>query len=551
MPTILESPRPAAPRPRPGKAPVKQAGSTKLLELHRLYKRQGVKEHVWRNLWDSKVQPRPGTFDLAVRKRKADFGLSYGLALKGNIKAMIGLTLDPSAQIMLRAAPFSNQVSTCGHCSKVCYSSTYSDVAVRALPSDGIFIGHCCYSGDNARYVQSAIQGGLVQRAYAVALITGENTQDMINSRWANFRRHAFESNGVYYSREEYQRRFGEDPLANMSINPRGAYGMSNPFNPSHERVIADYHSSCQELQALPSPHFDRMKRPLLIGIELEMEVGAGGSQHVPAARALKKLFNGDRGQTRYALFEKDGSVSAGFEMVTAWTGLDTHEKILSQLTSVEGEKIKKDYKLRSHDTSTCGLHVTIDRADMNKLHQGKFVVFFNHPSNRPLIETICRRYAEGYCRVKPEEFRRVSQVQHNTGGDRYEIVNFTKANVIEFRGPKGTLRFQTIMATMEFIRMAWLFTEQAAANRLSIAAFLDFVWRRENSFETRYLRDYMVERKIAKPDVKPVIDISKPMPGAESGAEQGEAKQQRRLTLTESLADAVAGGFLVVQADV
>lgn len=314
------------------------------------------------------------------------------------------------------------------------------------------------------------------------------------------------------------------------------AYNVNSVFNPRQPCAISVYHKSKEYIRQLPSPAYDRLPVPLRVGFEIEMETnysmveGYTERDRVKAARQIKHLLNGERGEEHYCLIETDGSVTRGFEVVTAWSGLDTHERILSRFNSDEFKTIIAQHGLKSHDTTTCGLHVTIDRGDMSQLHKSKMVVFMNHPKNRELIEMVCRRYATGYCKIKAGkdsgvDYTKVGRVQYQMDRyhERYDILNFTNPNVIEFRGPKGTLRFETIMATAEFIRMVWQFTNVASAGGLTTPAFLDFVWRPANAAETKYLRPYLIERKVA----------------------QAELASTGRLTKTEAIAEAMAMGFI------
>lgn len=90
----------------------------------------------------------------------------------------------------------------------------------------------------------------------------------------------------------------------------------------------------------------------------------------------------------RYAAFEKDGSVSNGFEMVTGWTGLDVHRRQLAALSTVPS----MTRGCISHNSSRCGLHVHVSKAGMTPLHALKLFYWVNAYDNRDFMERIARR---------------------------------------------------------------------------------------------------------------------------------------------------------------
>lgn len=391
------------------------------------------------------------------------------------------------------------------------------------------------------RYIHSPLMGFHIPRNDMVPVITGPNQSSPVTMRYLRLNDMVVEFRGQRYSRAYYETI--QDSLRGLpQPYPEGG----NPFNPK-DVPIGEYHSSKRYVERLPSPVFDKIKPSLLIGIELEIELSQDsrwmkakmeiGAWRIKCAQALKGLLNGPNGEEHYALIESDGSISYGFEVVTGWTGLDTHERILQVMKSKAFDDLVKKYGMKSHDTTTCGLHVTIDRAGMSLLHMGKFQVFLNAPTNTMFLDKICRRSAQRYAKKKHDKFATAACALPgrlaNYDADRYEIAN-TSGNpfAIEFRGPRGTLKFESIMASMEFIRLVWLFTKDASIQDLNELCFTDFVWRREHAFESKYLRPYMVERGVAAED-------------------HMEIPTTRRLSIQESLADASTMGFIVNKQDI
>jgi hypothetical protein len=262
---------------------------------------------------------------------------------------------------------------------------------------------------------------------------------------------------------------------------------------------IGSYHSSKRILGHIPSA-FDKHKKPIYLGLELEMEIKDDYSRNDKAEQLLDAVGMAqiDGKNYRYALCEGDGSLNYGFEMVTGYTGLDTHAKQL--------EFFKTPFRgAKSHDTRTCGLHVHICKSDMTMLHCAKMILFVNESANQKLIRAIARRDGASYCKIlnkkasyewlkNAKDGSKASRIQR-LNNDRYEALNFQNEKTIEFRIFKGTLKYESIMASLEFTYATWHFCKDTGSNDLTIDNFLDFISEPENKRHTRFLRAYLKEK--------------------------------------------------------
>jgi hypothetical protein len=505
-----------------------------------------------------------GTLSQAMRAQRAKvrvelkaFGDALRKAVKSNSpEALIGVRFPKQDLFQLNTilancgkGGWARILTPCAHCHNIAALNLANSVH-----STGVrcFVGACCISN----YVFSSIEGMLIPIAQAVRVYNAPGLFNMCSQRHAarNFR---MMENGQYLSGD-----YAGVIAFNLGRAARDQWKVfndpaTNPFRPDYGQPILDYHHSKAFLHRMPSPMFDKRAIPLCIGFELEMEADiTRASQDVQGSGSayqrwlgtcttkLKKLFNGDDGTKQYCLFERDGSVARGFEMVTNWTGLDTHEKFVELFASKQFKKIKDKYGLRSHDAGTCGLHVTVDRHQMSTLHAGKFAEFVNAPQNKPALEAFCRRDLNRYANANADKYGHglvnaaKSVFNANTGGsngrDRYELANFTNQYGVEFRLPRGTLRYESIMATLEMVRMLWFFTQTASNGNLTWPQFTDFVWKPENTGETRYMREYMLVKKLTQPYFTP--------------RELVVINTKRRFNIQESLADALAMGFIAAK---
>jgi hypothetical protein len=258
---------------------------------------------------------------------------------------------------------------------------------------------------------------------------------------------------------------------------------------------IGSYHSSKRQLGHIPSS-FDNRTPRVLLGMELEMECKDGDHDKDERAGHLLDSLGRYRNY-QYALCEEDGSLDEGFEMVTGYTGLDVHKTQL--------QFFKHSFSgMSSHNTSTCGLHVHICKSNMSTLHGAKMVFFINDTNNYSLIKAIARRDNTSYAQIKDKKSNtswlkdavkrtkdKTSQLR-GLNTDRYEALNFNNEKTIEFRLFKGTLKYETIMACLEFTYATWHFCKDASIDQLTTEDFIKFICKPENKADTRFLRIYL-----------------------------------------------------------
>lgn len=248
--------------------------------------------------------------------------------------------------------------------------------------------------------------------------------------------------------------------------------------------VLRRYHSSKHDnaFRLVHSAWSQENER--YFGIELEVECRKGRPyQH--AERLNEVLNDGTLGQR--CMFEEDGSLSNGFEIITQPMGLDTHYQFWEWLN------VKQNIAdLRSHDTSTCGLHIHVNRNNINTMQLNKLAVFVHAPDNSNLIRAIARRYGVGYASMHTKKLGTAHR--ESRSDPRYEAINMTGRNTIEFRLFKGTLKMQSLLAALEFTNALLRFTAPAseAGFILTASKFLDYINSSEVKQDTRNLRTYL-----------------------------------------------------------
>lgn len=219
----------------------------------------------------------------------------------------------------------------------------------------------------------------------------------------------------------------------------------------------ACYHSSrvIQDYSYKPSPIFYG-KGGRFFGVELEMDEGGEDNEN-----AIELLSIANRlGELAYC--KHDGSLMNGFELVTHPMTLDFHR---SQMPWKEILHRAVSLGYRSHQAQTCGLHIHVNRTTFGRSEEMQDaciarVLYFFEKHWEELLKFSRRtprqleRWAARYgLRDQPCEIldhaKKGYQYDHN---GRYTCVNLQNHNTIEFRIFRGTLKFNTLIATLQLV---------------------------------------------------------------------------------------------------
>ena len=257
-----------------------------------------------------------------------------------------------------------------------------------------------------------------------------------------------------------------------------------HPQNRGREpELIGNYHSSKGNFYLQHDEWTKTNSR--WFGVELEV-MHQDGEVH-KAAKAIHEVVNNNGDEAllgKRMFFERDGSLgSSGFEMITQPMSLPAQRKTWEFLKDKSNIHL-----LRSHKTNNCGLHVHVSRTGLTKLQIAKLVTFINDPLHEDFIRAIARRYQNGFCNIKPKKIGTAAQ-----SNDRYEAVNLTPRATIEFRLFKGTLKYESLIAAIEFTHALIEFCKptQTSITDLTTDAFMRFM-EQKIPHETEFVRPYI-----------------------------------------------------------
>ena len=226
------------------------------------------------------------------------------------------------------------------------------------------------------------------------------------------------------------------------------------------QRVIHDYYYK-------PEPIF-RGNGSRFFGVELEVD-DAGESN----SNAAKILNTANSGEERVYI-KHDGSLNQGFKIVSHPMTLDYH---LREMPWAEVLNEAKRMGYRSHQSGSCGLHVHLNRTAFGstEMEQDEVIariLYFFEKHWEELLKFSRRthkqlkQWANRYgLKEHPQE------ILNHAKGDQewYTCVNLTNYHTIEFRMFRGTLKLNSLLATLQLLDricdVALSFTDEEIKN--------------------------------------------------------------------------------------
>lgn len=211
----------------------------------------------------------------------------------------------------------------------------------------------------------------------------------------------------------------------------------------SDNRVIHDYYYK-------PEPVFYGDGRRYF-GVELEID--DGGELNTNAEKVASVANHAED----LVYIKHDGSLNDGFEIVTHPMTLDYH---LSHMPWAEVLSKAKKMRYTSHQAGTCGLHVHINRSAFGDTEEAQEeviarILYFFEKHWEELLKFSRRtqkqleRWADRY--GLKEHPKQVLDIAKGTR-ERYTCVNLTNYHTVEFRMFRGTLKLNTLIATLQLL---------------------------------------------------------------------------------------------------
>lgn len=246
----------------------------------------------------------------------------------------------------------------------------------------------------------------------------------------------------------------------------------------------------------------------LLLGAEIEVDCGGESEDH---AKAGLEIICGINSESNRAKEDKmycthDGSLKAGIEFDTMPCSLEYHK---TQMRYKELFKYLDKNGYKAHDTETCGLHIHAGRKYLGKTKLLQEITISK-------ILYILERFNDEICIIARQNNQYSKFVgkakQENSVIELYGVykregkkvaLNLMHQDTIEFRCFKGTLKYETFILTLEFVK-----TIIDYAKEINIEQIEHITWKDVYNKFSEELKEYYNKRKskaesIVKSDFK------------------------------------------------
>ena len=278
-----------------------------------------------------------------------------------------------------------------------------------------------------------------------------------------------------------------------VEIDRTSLYDSDAYCNDCYQQIMED--SAIHEYGYKPKPKFfgkygetsDRY-----FGVELEID---DAGQDRDNAQELLDIANVSE---EHIYIKSDGSLENGMEIVTHPMTLAYHETQFDW-----GAILHKALSLgyRSHQSGTCGLHIHVNRKSLGSSEQeqdeiiSRILYFVEHHWNEMMrfsrrSESAMNRWAARYgYEATPKKI--LDKAKNSYA--RYCAVNLTPRETVEFRLFRGTLRLNTLLATLQLVDHICCLACELTDKELQELSWSEFV----SEISEPELIQYLKERRL------------------------------------------------------
>ena len=239
------------------------------------------------------------------------------------------------------------------------------------------------------------------------------------------------------------------------------------------------------ELSLTSLPHEHLALNTVYYGIELEVERRKDCPSDI--AEQVHNLMNKTK---QFALLKGDGSLSNGFEIVTAPSTLNAHKKYWQPFFNSEVTN-----NLKSWNTDTTGLHIHISKSALSQSDIGKILVFINDEKNEEFINHIAGRNSNQWAKKSPKKISDGTR----TDTDKYEAINTSHRNSIELRIFRGNLSRIGFFRVLEFVDCLVNFVKNTTPRKLYHTDFVKWCELPQNRSSYPYFYGWLTRKSYCK----------------------------------------------------
>lgn len=238
----------------------------------------------------------------------------------------------------------------------------------------------------------------------------------------------------------------------------------------------------------------------LFIGVELEVDDGYSANKLCCELEKFDEIY-----------CKHDGSLgNEGVEIVSHPCTLKYHMESL-KWDDIMNICLENNYT--SHDAGTCGIHTHVNRTffgdteDEQDLNIAKVVLLMNRFFESHIVPFSRRNYSQLSDWANKNNIQKIyvtdnestisEKVKASKNSGRYQAVNLQNRNTIEFRVFRGTLKYSTFIAILQFVDTICRFAKQINLNNIDNTKWEDIFI----GTEWTELSSYLKERTDFDPD--------------------------------------------------
>jgi len=231
------------------------------------------------------------------------------------------------------------------------------------------------------------------------------------------------------------------------------------------------------------------------LGVELEID---GGGEDDKNAAMIQRVGNA---RSDHIYIKHDGSLDDGMEIVTHPMTLDYHCREMPWQDVIQ-KALALGYT--SHPARTCGLHVHVNRSGLGNCRKEQEdtiarILFLVENFWNELLRFSRRtqrqmdKWASRYGR---KDDPKAVLYSAKCRADRYTCVNLTPRYTIEFRMFRGTLRYTTLIATLQLVENLCGVTFRLSDEDAKALTWSEFVANLEEDAVPELIQ-YLKERRL------------------------------------------------------
>lgn len=217
----------------------------------------------------------------------------------------------------------------------------------------------------------------------------------------------------------------------------------------------------------------------LFMGVELEV----GGAEN------KEKVFDFVKNaQFDFFYYKNDGSIpDFGVEIVSHPATLGFHKSSKSHWKNILNRAIKRG--LRGFEYKECGLHVHINKNYFSNDDCAKLDLFVNNYSR--FFRKLSRRRSS-YAEYRHKHYMFIGKYD----GDRMSAINFSNNDTIEFRIFRSTMKYESLMATLELVHAVSNFVKNngfdsfIVSKNETILNFVNFITNQNYTYLISFLKE-------------------------------------------------------------